>query len=88
MNDADTQVDLPDLPREGGESPTSDSPLSSDEVLETNLSQIAEMEKHKWIESEKAGRDLGQEAYFDWIARYARLWRDSWKQRKKGGGSE
>jgi len=30
-----------------------------------------EMLKHKWIESEKAGCDLGQKALFDWIEKYA-----------------
>lgn len=29
-----------------------------------------EIARHKWIESEKAGRDLGQSAINDWIARY------------------
>ncbi|ROQ92094.1 hypothetical protein [Desulfosoma caldarium] len=33
--------------------------------------QLQEILKHKWIESEKAGRDLGQEAVFDWIEKYA-----------------
>jgi hypothetical protein len=27
-----------------------------------------EIERHKWIESEKAGRDLGESAIFGWIA--------------------
>jgi len=30
-----------------------------------------EMLKHKWIESEKAGYDLGQQALFDWIENHA-----------------
>lgn len=34
--------------------------------------QINEIQKHKYLESEKAGRDLGQEAVCDWIKRYAR----------------
>ncbi len=33
--------------------------------------QTREIERHKWIESEKAGRDLGSEAVIDWILRYA-----------------
>lgn len=33
--------------------------------------QTREIERHKWIESEKAGRDLGSEAVIDWIIRYA-----------------
>ncbi|MGQ9485924.1 MAG: hypothetical protein ACUVSA_13390 [Desulfosoma sp.] len=37
--------------------------------------QLQEILKHKWIESEKAGRDLGQEAVLDWIERYAEAFR-------------
>ncbi len=33
--------------------------------------QNREIERHKWIESEKAGRDLGLDAVIDWITRYA-----------------
>lgn len=29
-----------------------------------------EMLRHKWIESEKAGHDLGQTALMDWVDRY------------------
>ena len=29
-----------------------------------------EMLRHKWIESEKAGRDLGQAALIDWALRH------------------
>ena len=32
--------------------------------------QLEEMAKHKWIESEKAGRDLGEQAMLDWIDKY------------------
>jgi hypothetical protein len=45
--------------------------------LEAELKeQRREMEKHRWIESEKACRDLGSEAYRDWILRYAAAWRE------------
>ncbi len=33
--------------------------------------QTNEIERHKWIESERAGKDLGMEAAIDWILRYA-----------------
>lgn len=29
-----------------------------------------EIQRHKWIESEKADRDLGQDAVTDWIRHY------------------
>ncbi len=38
--------------------------------------QTREIERHKWIESEKAGRDLGAEAVIDWILRYADVFCD------------
>lgn len=40
--------------------------------------QINEIEKHKWIVSEKAGRDLGSSACQDWICKYAKQFRDFW----------
>jgi hypothetical protein len=41
--------------------------------------QKREIEKHKWIESERAGYDLGQQAVNDWINRFASLWRQ-WRE--------
>lgn len=37
--------------------------------------QRAEIERHKWIESEKAGRDVGRDAVLDWIRNNAAAWR-------------
>ena len=40
-----------------------------------------EILKHKWIESEKAGRDIGFErALTDWILRHRSKWRKSRQQ--------
>jgi|SaaInlStandDraft_1057018.scaffolds.fasta_scaffold383872_2 hypothetical protein len=33
--------------------------------------QINEMQRHKWIESEKAGYDLGDTALLDWVEAHA-----------------
>lgn len=41
-----------------------------------NRMQIDEMEKHKWIESEKAGHDLGEAARIDWVKKYAKQFRE------------
>ena len=41
--------------------------------------QKKEIEKHKWIESQKAGRDLGDVACFDWVNKYARTFRHEWE---------
>lgn len=44
-----------------------------------------EAERHKWIESEKAGRDLGDQAIHDWSRRYFRRWcRDRWIEHLDG----
>lgn len=45
--------------------------------------QIKEMEVHKWIESEKANRDLGEEALRDWITKHAQEFRDKWEEEHK-----
>jgi len=39
--------------------------------------QVREIQRHKWIESEKAGRDLGQDAVSDWIHRHAASFREA-----------
>lgn len=33
--------------------------------------QTEEMNRYKWIESEKAGYDLGEKAALDWIDKFA-----------------
>ena len=38
--------------------------------------QCDEIQKHKWIESEKAGQDLGPQAARDWVAKHAADFRD------------
>jgi hypothetical protein len=42
--------------------------------------QAQEIERHKWIESEKAGRDLGTEAAIDWIMKYADRFSEQYQQ--------
>lgn len=42
--------------------------------------QRDEINRYKWIESEKAQRDLGREAVFDWINKYAAQWREWFEQ--------
>lgn len=43
--------------------------------------QIREILKHKWIQSEKEGRDLGEEAVEDWIQKHAAEFRAYWDER-------
>lgn len=40
------------------------------DVKEYLEKQALEIDRYKWIESEKAGRDLGDEAVVDWIMKY------------------
>ncbi len=40
-----------------------------------------EIMRHKWIESEKARRDLGNDAVLDWIQKHAARWRE-WYERE------
>lgn len=44
--------------------------------------QRSEIQRHKWIESERAGQDLGQMAVQDWIVRYAAEWR-RWREQQE-----
>ena len=49
------------------------------------LGEREEILKHKWIESEKAGADIGfEKALLDWIVRYRSNWRQ--KRLKEGRG--
>ncbi len=42
------------------------------------LSEREEILRHKWIESEKAGRDIGfEKALLDWVVKHRASWRES-----------
>ena len=69
--------------------------LKEDETMETKSKEllrdkrvIDEINRHKWIESEKAGRDIGfDRAADDWIDRFS----DEWTKRyspQKGNGAK
>ena len=41
------------------------------------LAEREEILRHKWIESEKAGKDIGfEKALLDWIVKYRSAWRN------------
>ncbi len=41
------------------------------------LAEREEILKHKWIESEKAGNDIGfEKALLDWVVKHRSNWRD------------
>ena len=52
--------------------------MSHDQFVDFCSEQKVEMEKHKWIESEKAGCDLGNCAIMDWIRKYAKQFREEY----------
>jgi hypothetical protein len=59
-------------------------PLSADDLLKNSSlyrefqAERQEILKHKWIESEKAGRDIGfDRALTDWIVKHRSKWRKS-----------
>ena len=52
-------------------------------VAEYTRRQIEEIQRHKWIESEKAGRDLGNQAVCEWIDNDAAEFREYWEKRRR-----
>ncbi len=74
-------------------SPSPENPVSTaakDADLVTNsilykefLAEREEILRHKWIESEKAGHDIGfEKALLDWIVRF----RSSWREKRQSEG--
>jgi hypothetical protein len=64
----------PDMPASSGEQ----SQFVKNSVLYKEfLAEREEILKHKWIESEKAGSDIGfEKALLDWIVKHRSNWRD------------
>lgn len=64
----------------------SDRPTTPDDLMRSSsvyrefLAEREEILRHKWIESEKAGHDIGFErALLDWIKKHRDGWRDARK---------
>ena len=72
----------PEMPLPEGEQ----SQFVKDSVLYKEfLAEREEILKHKWIESEKAGSDIGfEKALLDWIVKHRSNWRV--KRQKDGRG--
>ncbi len=52
------------------------------------LAERAEILKHKWIESEKAGKDIGfEKALLDWIVKHRSNWRERRRKEARTGKS-
>jgi len=60
--------------------PSNDPLLQKSSLYQEFLAEREEILRHKWIESEKAGKDIGFErALLDWIRNH----RDLWRQRRR-----
>ena len=67
--------------------PSEDQPqfLKNSVLYKEFLAEREEILKHKWIESEKAGADIGfEKALLDWIVKHRSNWRQ--KRLKEGRG--
>ena len=65
--------------------PTTDEvSLRHSNVYREFLAEREEIMKHKWIESEKAGHDIGYDrALLDWILNHREKWRVSYRKTNK-----
>lgn len=48
-------------------------------IMQALQAEREEILRHKWLESEKAGYDIGKEAVIDWILKHAGRWREWWE---------
>jgi phosphocarrier protein len=56
-----------------------------DKLRSDNLTQVKEIEKHKWIRSQQEGHDLGNDAAFEWAEKYAVIWREERESLERNG---
>ena len=64
------------MPNEAKEPPRVNDLLKNSSLYREFQAEREEILKHKWIESEKAGRDIGFErALTDWIIKHRSKWR-------------
>jgi len=66
-------------------SPTPESLLARSSLYREFVAEREEILRHKWFESQKAGRDIGfEEALVNWVVYHRAQWR---KQRRLQSGS-
>lgn len=52
--------------------------------LLSNKQAVEEIQRHRWIESEKAGCDVGfDKAVEDWLARFSKAWMEYHMPKRK-----
>ena len=55
---------------------STDALLKKSSLYQQYLAEREEVLRHKWLESEKAGRDIGLErALMDWVLNHSTKWR-------------
>ena len=64
-------------PEKSSSETTKDAELVTNSILYKEfLAEREEILRHKWLESEKAGHDIGfEKALLDWIVRFRSSWR-------------
>ncbi len=64
---------------------TKDATLVTNSILYKEfLAEREEILRHKWLESEKAGHDIGfEKALLDWIVRFRSSWRDKRREDRR-----
>jgi hypothetical protein len=75
---------MPNFMKEDSEMPSSEEAHSQfvkkSVLYKEFLAERAEILRHKWIESEKAGKDIGfEKALLDWIVKH----RSNWRERRR-----
>ncbi|NQU11591.1 hypothetical protein HQ590_12420 [bacterium] len=64
-----------------GNNPEAQAVMMNSSLYREFLAEREEILRHKWLESEKAGYDIGFErALLDWIVRHRSNWRQSRRQ--------
>ena len=64
------------MPNDSKAAPSGSELLTNSSLYREFQAEREEILRHKWIESEKAGRDIGFErALTDWIVRHRSKWR-------------
>jgi hypothetical protein len=64
------------MSNESKESPSAEDLLKNSSLYREFQAEREEILRHKWIESEKAGKDIGFErALTDWIVKHRSKWR-------------
>jgi hypothetical protein len=57
--------------------------LENSSLYQEFLAEREEILRHKWLESEKSGKDIGfEKALLDWIRNHRDDWRESQRQRR------